>query len=153
MTIGTENQFPAHIPRIVSNGRSTPKLRGWPTSRRIVGVELENAFLVWSDLARNRPAYGDLTALESDAKRLVDELKIINPTTGQVGYVPAIEASPYGDLSPDRRAVMELLSALNSRLGPMAKCDGGLHRLAHATRIARRNVIGARLHRRCWSGD
>ena len=115
MTTGIENQFQ------LTSRESYPMddlRQNCVDGRRLVelsGVELENAFLVLSDLARaiDQPLV-ILTALESDAKRLVDELKIINPTTGQVGYVPAIEASPYGHLSPDRRAVMGLLSALNA---------------------------------------
>ena len=115
MTTGTESQF--HL----TSRESYPidDLRqNCVEGRRLVelsGVELENAFLVLSDLARqlDQPMV-ILTALESDAKRLVEELQIINRTPGQVGHVPAIEASPYGHLSPDRRAVMELLSALNA---------------------------------------
>ncbi|MGC6417189.1 MAG: transcription-repair coupling factor [Bradymonadia bacterium] len=115
MTTGTESQF--HL----TSRESYPidDLRqNCVEGRRLVelsGVELENAFLVLSDLARQlEQPMVILTALESDAKRLVDELQIINRTPGQVGHVPAIEASPYGHLSPDRRAVMELLSALNA---------------------------------------
>ena len=81
MTTGTESQF--HL----TSRESYPidDLRqNCVEGRRLVelsGVELENAFLVLSDLARqlDQPMV-ILTALESDAKRLVDELQIINRT-------------------------------------------------------------------------
>ena len=48
----------------------------------------------------------------SDAQRLRSDLSFYAGSTERVGYIPVVDASPYGHLSPDRRSVTTLLGEL-----------------------------------------
>ena len=48
----------------------------------------------------------------SDAQRLRSDLSFYAGAKERVGYIPVVDASPYGHLSPDRRSVTALLGEL-----------------------------------------
>jgi transcription-repair coupling factor (superfamily II helicase) len=103
----------------------------------VSGVELDLlAYLVVSAQRRlDRPVVL-ITPGASEARRLTADLRFFAGQDVAVTHVPAVDASPYGDLSPDRTQVMTLLAAQAA----LAWDQGGPFVVLSAGALARRVV-------------
>ncbi len=96
------------LERVLSALRTSPN-----AAVDIAGVDAElSAYLTVALQARLGRPFVVVTPDASDARRIASDLAFFAGEATRVVLLPTVEASPYGDLSPDRGAVMELLAQL-----------------------------------------
>jgi transcription-repair coupling factor (superfamily II helicase) len=96
------------LERVLSALRAAPN-----AAVDIAGVDAElSAYLTVALQARLGRPFVVVTPDASDARRIASDLAFFAGEATRVVLLPTVEASPYGDLSPDRGAVMELLAQL-----------------------------------------
>ena len=101
----------------------------------VVGVDLE--LLAWTAVALHRRLdrpCAIVVPTAAEARRVATDLRFF--AGERVTRLPVVEANPYGQLSPDRNAVMELLAAL----ARLAWDDAGAFTVMAADALARRAI-------------
>jgi transcription-repair coupling factor (superfamily II helicase) len=79
----------------------------------VSGVDAElSAYLTVALQAELKRPFVVVAPDAADARRIAADLEFFAGAATRVVLLPTVEASPYGDLSPDRGAVMELLAQL-----------------------------------------
>ncbi|MEE2786240.1 MAG: transcription-repair coupling factor [Myxococcota bacterium] len=79
----------------------------------ITGLELNGLAFMVDHLQRSlKQPVLCVVPHQSDALRLRSDVECYRPSETRIGYLPTIDMSPYGHLSPDRQAVTALLGEL-----------------------------------------
>ncbi len=103
----------------------------------IAGVDAElMAYVTVALQARLGRPFVVVAPEPSDARRIAADLTFFAGESTRVVLLPTVEASPYGDLSPDRGAVMELLA----QLALLAWDQAGTFTVVSAEGLARRPI-------------
>ncbi|MCA9544821.1 MAG: transcription-repair coupling factor, partial [Myxococcales bacterium] len=112
-------------------------LQGARPTVDVRGVELDLlAYLAVAVQGRLRRPVVLVTPGASEARRLAEDLRFFAGDEVAVTRVPAVDANPYGELSPDRGQVMELLAAQAA----LAWEQGGPFVVIEAEALARRVI-------------